>query len=217
MQIHQYKDYDEYLHEQIKGTERKLSYQYVLEKDLKTLMRLVEYKNPKNILCHGVRTGRELWWLYKQLEEKGEEYRVVGTEICEQAIAMASRFVDTLDTVDIIRWDMNLPKKEFVDNFDMVYSNSLDHAFNPEETLFTWIDQIKDGGILAIHWDDFNNASPQHGGGSDAPYLDPFRATSKEIIYFLENDLFNMKFIEKRYVKTNMKTQDSMLLIFEKK
>jgi len=49
-----------------------------------------------------------------------------------------------------VQWDFNIPKDEWVGKFDIVYSNSFDHSFNPYGTLDVWINQLSPNGILYV-------------------------------------------------------------------
>ena len=36
---------------------------------------------------------------------------------------------------------------------DFIYSNSFDHAYNPEKTFNVWADQLKLGGVIILEYD----------------------------------------------------------------
>ena len=51
-------------------------------------------------------------------------------------------------------WDFHKTKEEWIDNFDFVYSNSLDQSFDPRTALTNWIQQInKNGYVIVEHTD----------------------------------------------------------------
>ena len=84
--------------------------------------------NPaQSILCHGVRRGKEL----KYFSQAGIK-EVVGTDL----------YVPLGADDRIVECNMNAPQDAFDSRFDVVYSNSIDHAQNPCETLRVWASQL---------------------------------------------------------------------------
>ena len=45
-----------------------------------------------------------------------------------------------------VQHDFHEQKKEWVDHFDILYSNSFDHSYDPWKCIKTWGDQLKQGG-----------------------------------------------------------------------
>lgn len=89
---------------------------------------LKHIKNPaQSILCHGVRRGEEL----KYFSQAGMR-EVVGTDL----------YVPPGADDRIVECNMNAPQDAFDSRFDVVYSNSIDHAENPHETLRVWASQL---------------------------------------------------------------------------
>jgi hypothetical protein len=119
-------------------------------------------QNPTFGLCHGVRSGLENKILGELLNCK-----VIGTEIG-----------DKFGYPEItIQWDMHEIKDEWLGACDVIYSNALDHSYDPIYCLNQWAKTLKPTGMIVL----------QHGisGGhyipkslSDKKYSpgDPFNA-----------------------------------------
>ena len=80
-------------------------------------------------ICHGSRNGFEQNFFNK----KKDKFHVIGTDISNTV----ENFKDSLTH------DFHKEKKEWLNNFDFVYSNSLDQSFDPRKALQTWLNQIK--------------------------------------------------------------------------
>jgi SAM-dependent methyltransferase len=88
-----------------------------------------------SVICHGAREGQEVDWF-------SEEFGIdaVGTDLLERKHPK------------VAQWDFHDQFLEWVGQFDLVYSNSLDHAHDPELAVRTWFDQLTSGGVLCIQW-----------------------------------------------------------------
>ena len=71
-----------------------------------------------------------------------------------------------------------MKKKEWIENFDFVYSNSLDQSYDPEKALNTWINQVKKDRYVIIEHSD------QHGVISSGK-MDPFGVEANFFPYLL--------------------------------
>lgn len=138
MKIHKYKDYNEYVQCQKKANERKFDKCWCVEKNIEAISEYLKSKieNIENGICHGVRQGHEVLWFNKFLN-----CVVIGTDIGKA------------EKEYVIQHDFNKQKKEWIGKFDFVYSNSFDHAFNPEKTFNIWFDQLKTGGFVILEYD----------------------------------------------------------------
>lgn len=161
MELHQYLNpdgsfnYQEYKRVQTEGNKRKINQVWVLEENVKLLSDyLKEELDEINFgLCHGTRNGAEQAWFRKYLG-----CDVLGTEISDTA----EQFPDT------IQWDFHNVKPEWVGSVDFIYSNSLDHSYDPEMCLKAWMSCLRPGGICII----------EHTTGHEhAKELDPFGAS----------------------------------------
>lgn len=134
MKLHQYENYDEYVKEQTQANVAKLKNVWVREN---AIQKVVSYKPfASSILCHGTRNGRELEYFKKFLPHA----EIVGTEISHTA----TQFKNT------VQHDFHEVREDFVGKFDIVYSNSFDHAYDPSKAILAWRDQLTTDGVLVI-------------------------------------------------------------------
>ena len=71
-------------------------------------------------ICHGTRRGKEQEWFRKYLG-----CGVIGTEISDTV----EQFPHTIE------WDFHETKAEWINSADFIYSNSLDHSYDPKKCL----------------------------------------------------------------------------------
>lgn len=88
-------------------------------------------------LCHGVRSGRENKILGELLN-----CPVIGTEI-------GDKFGYPECT---IQWDMHDIKEEWIGKCDLIYSNSLDHSYDPIYCLNQWAKCLKPTGVIILQF-----------------------------------------------------------------
>lgn len=172
MKIYEYKNYEEYVSAQTEATKRKINKQNCVENEIVFVSSLIkkEIPNASFGLCHGTRRGLEQEIFIRELE-----IDVLGTDICESA----SQFPNT------IVWDFNKAKDEWLNSVDFIYSNSFDHAFDPEKCLKAWMSCIKkETGICILHWD------KQHNGRAKAS--DPYSATLDEYLDMINSCGFSV-------------------------
>lgn len=86
-------------------------------------------------ICHGARTGYEVEWLRERL---GGD--VIGTDIADTAAA-----IPNMET-----WDFHDERPEWRGRFDFVYTNALDHAFDPAKALRVWAGQVVPQGRIYV-------------------------------------------------------------------
>lgn len=138
MKIYQYKNYNEYLKSQKEAFDRKFKNVWAREENIKVIADYI--KNLTKIemgVCHGVRQGFEIEWFIKNLN-----CYVIGTEIggnCGKA--------------NILHWDFNKENPDLINRFDFIYSNSFDHAYNPEITINIWKRQLRKNGLIILEYD----------------------------------------------------------------
>jgi len=116
-------------------------------------------------LCMGVRNGWEVRYLQKDFIGQA----IYGVEIGD--IPKEHRhFILQGDFHDLVpRW---------IERANFVYSNSLDHSFNPRMALGVWEKYLKPGGSMFISWTpwhDVDHTSMKHGdifGASLEEYTD---------------------------------------------
>jgi len=143
VKIYKYKNYEEYKATQIFYNKKKINHiwadEFNLTKIADFLKKNINKKNIKGI-CHGSRNGFEQNFFNKNILNS----KVFGTDISDTAI----------NYKDSIEWDFHKTKKEWIGNFDFVYSNSLDQSYDPKTALTNWVQQInKNGYVILEHTD----------------------------------------------------------------
>ena len=128
-----------------KGVQQKTSYRKIDNKgpSISRLTLLANHikENIKNIkfgICHGTRNGVEQKHLRELLN-----IDVIGTEIADGSGKFDYQ----------IQWDFHDVKDEWVNNVNFIFSNSLDHSYDPVYCLSQWMKCIKDDGIIYLQWD----------------------------------------------------------------
>jgi hypothetical protein len=159
MKIFEYKDYDEYKQIQTDANKLKLNRIWVSNFSLIEIQKRAG-SIINSILCHGTRNGAEQT-LFKK---KYPNAKIIGTEISDTA----SQFPMT------VQWDFMEPKEEWINQFEIVYSNSLDHSIDPLKTITTWVEQLSPIGHLYIDhgFQNRTNTSTQ---------MDPLELSQKEL------------------------------------
>ena len=109
-------------------------------------------RNNLRILCHGSRNGYEVQFLQNLLPDA----EVLGTDISDNA-----------SDYGLYQWDFHDVNIDWLNYFDVIYTNSLDQSWKPREALKVWLDQLKEDGILIVEHTD--NHSP-----TGASKMDPF-------------------------------------------
>ena len=165
--IYKYKNYDEYKDTQIFFNKQKINKVWADENTLKIVSNFLK-ENIKSEkikgLCHGSRNGFEQKCFINEIPNA----EVIGTDISETAN----------DYDNSIVHDFHDEKKEWIENFDFVYSNSLDQSYDPKKALNTWINQIKKDRYIIIEHSD------QHGVISSGK-MDPFGVEANFFPYLL--------------------------------
>ena len=199
VKIHRYRDYKEYKDTQIYFNKKKINKVWADEKTLnKILLFLDKNINSNKIkgICHGSRNGFE----QNFFNANSNKFDVIGTDISETAKDFKNSYIH----------DFHDEKKEWINNFDFVYSNSLDQSFDPKKALNIWLDQTKENGYVIIEHSD------QHGVISSG-FMDPFGVEANFFPYLL-SEWFGHKISIKiiKGIKTN-KNNAPVFLFFLKK
>ncbi len=199
VKIYKYKDYNEYKESQIYYNKKKINHIWADEETLSIIVNFLKDKIGKeNIvgICHGSRNGYEQNFFNENLPNS----KVIGTDISDTAN----------DFKNSVVWDFHDEKKEWVKNFDFVYSNSLDQSFDPRKALSVWLNQInKDGFIIIEH-------SEQHGVIASGK-MDPFGVEANFFPYLLTEwfgHLISIKIIKSK--KKNKGNAPVWLFILKK-
>jgi len=168
MKVYDYKNYDEYVSEQTRANKEKISWRYVHPSIIK---RISEHKGNANfIICHGTRSGAEQKWF----KDNYPNAYIIGTEISETAW----QFEMT------IQHDFAKVKDEWIGKADIVYSNSFDHSIDPQVTINTWRDQLKDDGTMYLEYSESESVCES---------VDCLLASQKEIVDLINKSELIMK------------------------
>ncbi len=95
----------------------------------------------KSIVCLGVRGGEGNELAVFKSYPAFKDARIVGVDICWRIIEVPG---------ENYCYDFNEMPYEWSKNFDLVYSNSLDHAKTVELTLIEWCRILKTDGYLLL-------------------------------------------------------------------
>ncbi len=199
VKIHKYKNYDEYKDTQIYYNKKKIEHVWADEKTLEKIKDFLIENNSASIIrgiCHGSRNGFEQNFFNKNKDR----FYVIGTDISDTA----ENFKNS------ITHDYHEEKKEWLNNFDFVYSNSLDQSFDPRKALQTWLNQLKKNGFLILEHTD------QHGVIASGK-MDPFGVEANFFPYLLSDwfgHLISVKII--KGIKTNKNNTPVHLFILKK-
>jgi hypothetical protein len=158
-----------YRREQELGNRAKIAQVWTSEESLQFICAWLRDRGlvPRFILCHGTRNGFE-----QRVFSNFFRCEVIGTEISPTA----TQFPMTVQA------DFHEPRAEWARRADLVYSNSLDHAYDPAQALRAWSEAVRDGGVIVLE-----KASDSDPRGVSA--LDPFGITLADLVVFLMETL----------------------------
>lgn len=144
MQLRKFKDYNTYVEVQTATNKEKLHKVWAQEDEISQIASHIQSHMPKPTfgICHGVRNG---WEVCKFQELLG--INVIGTEISDTATNFPG----------VIQWDFHQIKEEWVNNVDFIYSNALDHSYDPQFCLDQWMRCLKPTGRCFIQWTVFHS------------------------------------------------------------
>lgn len=160
MPVWEYSNYEEYKRIQTETNKRKIDVVWCKENHIKKIWEYIKNSNKScsKIICHGTRNGAELEFFSKYFKPSV----IIGTEISDTAC----NFKNT------IQWDFHQVKPEWLDYFDILYSNALDHSYKPEECIDSWMSCVNKNGVMIIDWNKYSFKST---------ITDPFSASFQEL------------------------------------
>ena len=131
----------------------------------------VENGRPISMVCMGTRNNNERYSFSVQFVGRGLDVFVYSVDISPRSDA------------DFVL-DFNKCPEDWENKWDIIFSNSIDHAINPEDTFYEWLRVTKPGGILAIQFE--MNVDPSES--------DPcaFRREDVDVFAGTKNDLFEL-------------------------
>jgi len=163
MKVYEYPSYEAYVAAQNEANAEKISNVWVMRETIEEIWRRVKYP-VRRILCHGTRNGAE----QKLLQHFFPTANIIGTEIADTA----GQFQNT------VQHDFHKPRAEWLGRFDIVYTNSWDHAYDPRLALQTWHRQLACGRCLFLEHAPDNVARP----------WDPVEISGPEIVAMLQEE-----------------------------
>lgn len=183
MELYKKQSYESYMTAQTNANLKKINNVWVQREDIEKIHQVVE--TAESIICHGTRRGVE----QQYFKEFFSNAYIIGTEISHTA----KKFPNT------IQHDFHEVKPEWIEKFDILYSNSFDHTYDPNKCLDVWTQQIKPNGYIIIDFSLRKNVNPV-----DCLYLSPTEAI----------DLMKTKNID--VIETYNTNQNSFMFIGKK-
>src|SRR5262249_30870506 len=124
-----YPDYESYRRIQTEGNIRKIDHVSAIETNIAAIAEYAENHLGivRSVLCHGTRNWAELKWFKENLKGQPD---ILGTDISYTA----TQFPNT------IQWDFHDRKEEWIGKWDLIFTNSWDHAFDPERAILVWLE-----------------------------------------------------------------------------
>ena len=146
MQLKVYDDYYKYVRSQQKTVHRRGIACYFTDVEIQKICEWIKAKGiePLKAVCHGARNGAEA----DEFVSNFPGLEAFGTDL----FPYSGRSVKIKTNSKVIEHDFSKEVKEWKDSFDIVYTNSLDHARYPEKTLRVWLDQLTANGFLFVQW-----------------------------------------------------------------
>lgn len=140
--------YQDYIKQQLVRVDskwgRKWHYDEIFKQQLHlTIDEVDKLIDPKSICCMGCRSATEVF----EFKERYPKAQVYGVDITDKI-----KTIRTHLDVNISLNDFNKLPEDWENKFDLVFSNSLDHAYVPEETMLEWWRVTQPKGHLLIEF-----------------------------------------------------------------
>jgi hypothetical protein len=138
MKLHEYQSYEKY-HKAQASSFRKEGAVWVSDKEIDLMSDYIKthLKQLSLGICHGVRSGAEVERFKRNLK-----INVIGTDL----------FREQGQPDYIVQIDFHQVKPEWIEKADFIYSNSLDHSYDPRMCLYQWKRCLRKGGLCLLHW-----------------------------------------------------------------
>lgn len=187
MKIYKYESYEDYVAAQTEANVRKIKNVWVKESTISDISKNSPFASA--IICHGTRNATEQKYFKKYFPNA----EIIGTEISYTA----------KDFPMTVQHDFHELLQEWNDHFDILYSNSFDHSYDPEKCLSTWKSQIHSNGRIYIEIS-FNNDINR------SKKSDPLEISESEFLELADSIGLNMIGV----IKTN--NRNGKVFIFKK-
>lgn len=193
VRLHQPGTYDDYVRTQRAGFDAKRNTVFARSENIKTIADYATDRgHVRSVLCHGTRNGAEQRFFRESL---GDGVQVLGTEIGSGA----DQYPDTIE------WDFHETKPEWIGAWDLIYSNSWDHAFDPERALEGWASCLSRGGLIVLE-------HSEHHTVAHVRDLDPFGASFAGLIAFCERTLAPLRVVDTLRLPYNLNDQRAVVI-----
>jgi len=138
MHLTEYSDYAAYYNSQKRTDAKKNSRPCLAQSEVaKIAEHLKRAEIPVNtIMCHGARYGQEVDWFAEQFPQA----KTVGSDLFPKGHPA------------VVEWDFHKQLRRWKGYFSIVYSNALDHSYDPKKALRCWFDQLQPTGRLCVQW-----------------------------------------------------------------
>jgi hypothetical protein len=191
MKLRKFDSYEDYVKEQTRINKKKINRIMITDNEIAEISRYIikNLPNASHGICHGTRNGYEIREFRKMTG-----LDVIGTEIS-----------DTAENYEFtIQWDFHNIKDEWIEKFDFVYSNALDHSYNPSLALIQWSKIMKDEGLMFIEWSGLDSVKTFDSLKNNL--ADCFAANEKEYMeLFQDNDLIHVETLDHKIEDKNGK------------
>lgn len=171
MKIYKYKNQEEYINAQKEGVYNHpvvpdaINYEWVQHHEIEFIKNNIidPYFQkigivPQFGICHGAKLGKENKWF-----EEATQIDFIGTDIV----------VETNEKMKLVQWDFHKTKKDWENKFDIIYSNALDHSYDPQFALKQWKSCLSSKGICILEWSEAHSEEY-------VTHIDPFGASIEE-------------------------------------
>jgi hypothetical protein len=170
MKILSFESYEEYKQVQVGANTLKFSQVYAEDPELKRIAAhfLTQNRGQGLGLCHGVRNGYEV----RKLRSLIPAINIIGTDISHTAEKVANCIV----------WDMHEVKPEWIGAVSFMYSNSWDHAYDPNLLFARWSECLSADGRLYLSYTDLHSER----GVSESTKIDVVGCSLDELIRIVQ-------------------------------
>ncbi|TYC50261.1 class I SAM-dependent methyltransferase [Rhodobacterales bacterium] len=129
-------DYQKYLDEQVKKAKSDVGDVWADEKTLELIADYTKRALGKAdlVICHGSKSGMESMHLANSLGCDG-----IGTDIAPPESAQG-----------VVQWDFHEDKPEWIGRASVIYTNALDHSYDPKKAVDAWAKQLAPDGLIFI-------------------------------------------------------------------
>ena len=148
MEVLPFPDYDMYHRAQARTVQRRSPGPFFAEHEIDAICEWLKKHEIKPVrgVCHGARCGTEV----AAFKERMPDLDIIGTDLFPEQTKVRDK--ERVKDVKVIKWDFMKPHRRWTNHFDLIYSNSMDHAFDPYRCAEVWLSQLRRKGWLFVQW-----------------------------------------------------------------